>query len=357
MNVWEWVFEFEARARAGGDAARLRLTQAHREAYARRQSDPDRMLALLEEGRALALRLNEPWWVLFYDHWRVEALIYYKDDYREVVDLAVRAVLEARKPAYERHPLRFAVWCNLVAAYLCVDPRGHAGAIRTALDYLGTQVPAEGGDRYLLQARRHWFAYELGDLGAARALALEELALADADPDRQLATHHEVDTHKALCRIAFRAGDWPALDEHAAAGEEKARSVRYRYEVALFLVWRALGARREGREEEARRLFRQGTAQMGRLGQPPDDTYYDAVCLYHELGGQLLAAWRARERHLVQAAGRGQRAAEAECRVKRCRLLRRMELPAEAEAEAARAAARRLRDPSWYLGELERALA
>src|SRR5205823_5605268 len=100
--------------------------------------------------------LSEPWWVLFFDHWKVEALIYYKEDYRAVIDLAVQATLELRKPGFEQYPLRFGVYCNLVAAYLCVDPRGHAGAIREALGYLSGLVSADGSDRYLLQARRHW---------------------------------------------------------------------------------------------------------------------------------------------------------------------------------------------------------
>jgi hypothetical protein len=356
MTVWDWVDEFEEQARARGDAARLRLAQLHPEAYELRQDDPDRMLALLEEGRRLAGRLNEPWWVLFFDHWRVETFIYYKDDYREVIDLAVRATLELRKGVFEHHPLRFAIYCNLVAAYLCVDPRGHTDAIRDALAYLQGQAPAEGGDRYLLQARRHWFAYELGELDLAETLALEELALADADADRYLAAHHEVDTYKALCRISFRREDWSALGQYAAIGEEKARAIGYRYELAMFLVWRALVARRNGLEEEARRLFRQGTAQMSRLGQPPDDSWFDALCTYHERAGQLSAAWRVRERHLAQTQGRGQLAAEAECRLKRCRLLVSMGQPIEEEARAARTAAGRLRDPSWYLAELERVL-
>ena len=354
MTVWDWVDMFEAVARVRGDAERLRLTRFHPEAYNYRQSDPDRMLALLEEGRRLALRLHEPWWVLFFDHWQVEAFIYYKDDYREVVDRAVKVMLQLRQPVLEGHPLRFAVYCNLVAAYLCVDPRGHAAAIREALAYLQQQVPEEGGDRYLLQARRHWFAFELGELDRAGVLALEELAMADTDPDRHLAAHHEVDTYKALCRIAFRKGDWPALAGYAAIGEERARTLGYRFELALFLVWQALGARRDGREEQARRLFRQGTGQMSRLGQPPDDSYYDTLCAYHEQSGQLTAAWRVRERQLARTAGRGQLATEAECRLKRCRLLAQMGQPLDDEVGAARAAIARLREPGWYLAELER---
>src|SRR5947209_12615953 len=154
MTIWEWIHDYEEAARSAGDGERLRLSRLHTEAYSHRQTAPDRMMALLEEGRRLARRLDEPWWVLFFDHWMLETLIYYKDDYRDVIERGIRATLELRKPGFEKYPLRFGIWCNLVAAYLCVDPRGHAPAIREALAYLGTQARGEGGDRYLLQARR-----------------------------------------------------------------------------------------------------------------------------------------------------------------------------------------------------------
>jgi hypothetical protein len=353
MTIWEWVHAFEVEARACGDRERLRLPRLHLEAYSHREADPGRMVALLEEGRRLAQRLGEPWWVLFFEHWQVEALVYYTEDYREVVDRAVRLTLELRKPAHEGHPLRFGVHCNLVAAYLCVDPRGHADSIRAALDYLQTQVPPSGGDRYLLQARRHWFAYELGRLDEAHALALEELALADADPDLDTARHHEVDTYKALCRIAFRQ-ESAALEGYAAAGEERARAIGYRHELALFLLWQAFTARLAGREQEARRLARRGAALMARVGQPPDDSYFDALCAYHEQGGQLDSAWELRERELAECVAKGKRAGECLCRLKRCRLLARLGRPLDDEARGVRAAAARLRAPGWYLGELER---
>src|SRR5258708_6205493 len=121
MPIWDWIHEFEAQARSVGDVQRVRLATIHSEAYDHRQTDPDQMLAILHDGRRLAVALREPWFVLFFDHWITETFIYYKDDYREVIDLAVRATLEIRKPAYDQFPLRFGVYCNLVAAYLCVD--------------------------------------------------------------------------------------------------------------------------------------------------------------------------------------------------------------------------------------------
>jgi hypothetical protein len=293
---------------------------------------------------------------LFYEHWKLETLIYYKDDYREVVDLAVRATLELRKPIFESYPLRFGIWCNLVAAYLCVEPRGYMTAIREALAYLQTQVPSEGGDRYLLQARRHWFAYEIGELEEAHALALEELALADSDPDRFTARHHEVDTYKALCWIAYRRRDWAALAEYACAGEERARPIRYRYELALFLLWQALCARRDGHSEQARRLARQGTAQMARLGQPPGESYYDALASFHEMGENCEEAWQVRQRELETTVGKGQRAYECLVRLKRVRLLRQMGAPLEEEVGAVHESVAKLRAPEWYLEELGRVL-
>src|SRR5262245_19209774 len=315
------------------------------------------MLAVLDEGRARAQQLGEPWWVLFFEHWKLETLIYYKDDYRHVLDLAVKATLELRKPAFEHYPLRFGIYCNLVASYLCVDPRGHAPAIREALAYLREQVSPDGGDRYLVQARRHWFAYEMGELSEAHELALEELAMADADPDRHTARHHEVDTYKALCWIAFHREDWAALADYAATGEARARAIEYRYELALFLLWQALGARREGNEEQARRLCRQGTSQMARLGQPPGESYYDALAAYHEQGENTEAAWEVRGRELETTVGKGQLAYECLVHLKRVRLLVKMGRATVEEAEAVRQAAARLREPGWYLEQLEQALA
>lgn len=352
MTIWEWIHGFEADARRRGDKERLRLSRIHTEAYSHRQSDPERMLATLDEGRRLAEALAEPWWAMFFDHWRLETFIYYKDDYREVIDLAVRLTLELRKPMFEGFPLRFGSWCNLVAAYLCVDPVGHRRAIQEAIDYLRSQGQAEGGDRYLLQARRHWFAYEVGELEEAHRLALEELAMADADPDRHTARHHEVDTYKALCWISYRRKDWPGLAGYAAEGEERSRAINYRYEWALFLLWRSVCARREGRDALAHRLCLEGKNKMGLLKQPPGESYFDALAEYHTLGGDLDAAWLVRQRELETTLGKGQLAYECQVRVKRARLLRRMGQPFEAEERAAREAARLLREPAWYLAKL-----
>jgi len=356
MNVWEWVDEFEGRAQATGDEQRLRLVSLHPEAYSLRHTNPDQMLALCEEGRRLALGLHEPWWSLFYEHWAIETCIYYKDDYRHLLDRVVRATLECRKPIYDQHPLRFNVWCNLVAAYLCIDPRGHAEQVRQALDYLESIMPEEGEEKYLLLARRQWFAWELDDLEGSEVLSQRLLAIADADPDRHLALHHTVGVYAHLCRVAYRRRDWARLGEYAATGEELARRRGARFELALFLLWRALMARQEGREEDARRQQRLAAAQMARLGKAPDDAWFEALAAYHEQGDNMTAALRTRDRQLEVIGDKGQLDSEWKCRLERCRLLVKMGRPVAVEAESARQAAHRLRDTSFALARLDRVL-
>src|SRR4029077_11471628 len=105
-------------------------------------------------------------------------------------------------------------------AYLCIDPRGHAEQVRQALDYLESIMPEEGEEKYLLLARRQWFAWELDDLDGSEALSQKLLAIADADPDRHLALPHTVGVYAHLCRLSHRRRDWARLGEHAATGEE-----------------------------------------------------------------------------------------------------------------------------------------
>lgn len=357
MTIGDWLRDFEEQALLDGDSRRLHLTTLHNVAFSHRQSDPPKMLAVLEEGRRLALTLEEPWWVAFFENWKLETLIYYLNDYREVIDHAVRLTLELRKPIYERFPIRFNVHCNLVAAYLCVDPRGHAGVIREAIAYLQTQVPSDGGQRYLLQARRHWFACELGNLEEAEKLALEELAMADSDPERYTAQHHEIDTYRALCWIAFDRDQFQSLATYAHAGEARARPMNYLSELALFQLWLAVCARRDGRIPEANRLRRQGTALMSRLGQPPGESYFDALAALHEYDADLNGAWMVREQELATIQGKGHLAYECQIRLERVRLLRDLGRSTDDEVRATGEALARLRDPSWYRNRLEGILA
>src|SRR5688572_25435064 len=141
MSVWDWFHEFEREAWLRKDEERLRLLHYYHQGYQLRDRDPDQAFLLFVEARHLAQRLGQPWMALFYDEWRVTALMHFKRDYRNVLDLAVGGALEARKPQYAAYPGRFGVFDNLIAAYLGIDPAGHADAVAQALDYLEKEVP------------------------------------------------------------------------------------------------------------------------------------------------------------------------------------------------------------------------
>src|SRR5205809_5720349 len=114
MSGWDWFDLFEMDALRRGDVERNRLGRFHRQAYEHRETDPDRALALIAEGRRLAEALREPWWALYYDHHRVHALLHFKQDYRDVLELAVRDTVEARKPQYADFPRRIRIYDDLV---------------------------------------------------------------------------------------------------------------------------------------------------------------------------------------------------------------------------------------------------
>jgi hypothetical protein len=356
MSVWEWIDDFAARARSAGDQERLRLTGVLSDAYEYRHTDPDRMLALFAEGRRLAVVLHEPWWILFFDYWYVETLIYYKEDYRTLLDAAVKLTVDVHKPTFAQHPLRLPIYANLIAAYLCVDPHGYADEIRAALDYAFAQDMPHDGVLYLFLFRREWFAWEMGRLAEARADGERILALAEADPERHRALHHLVGAHVCLCRISHRQGDWNALDAWSRGGEELAERRGGRYEKALCVLWKAVWARHAGQIDDARRLCRVGMAQMGRLGKAPDESYFDALCHFHELGGELGEALSVRQRQRAILADRGQLATECLCALQDCRLLAMMGRSLDEAVQVARGKASRLRRPAFYLEKLERIL-
>jgi hypothetical protein len=353
MSEWDWFYTYEFEARTRGERTKVRMAGVHREAYELREDDPQRALALYEEGRRLARALDEPWWALFYDHWRATALLFFLRDFSRVLDLAVQATLEVRKPAYRNFPFRFSVQRNLVSAYLGIDPAGYAAVAEEALRFLESEISREGEDKYLLQGSKAELALEREEWESARRLCLESLGWAAAEDDRGMAEHTSVFDYSMLCEVDWKLGDWQALAEHAAVGEELARRVGHSLELAEFLLWQALLARRAGDEERGRRLCRRAAARVGRLRMPPDVFYHDALCAFHEQGGGVEAALRAREEELGLLRDKGRFAYECRVHVHRCRLRARLGRLTEADLAAARTAAGKLRDPSPHLAELE----
>lgn len=354
MNAPDWFDEYEWNARQAGDRERAMLGAIHRQAYSFRESDPDQALAMLGEGRALAVSLKEPWWSLYYDQQRVHALLHFKQDYREVLELAVRNTLEARKGTYAEFPRKLLIHGDLVGAYLGIDPLGYADAIQQALDYLEAQTPRDGDERYLLLGNQRQFALEQGRLDSAYLCCLRSLDVANRDADPARAKHFLVFTFAALAEIAWRQGDWLALEETVRTGSEMAREVGHQVELAGFWMWHAIVARHYGDERTAETLYQHATRRLARMGMQPDSVYREAECAYHEMAGRVELALAARETEWLGLRDRGRLAAECACLVARAGYLQRLGGVGETDLRLAREAAMRLRKPERALEAIAR---
>ncbi len=354
MSKWSWFHEYEADARVRGDPDRLRLARLHYEGWGWRETDPDQAYALYDQGCQLARRLGEPWWQLFYAHWRLGALLYFKRDYRDVLRPAVEAVLEARKPSYEAFPFRFAIFYDLISAYLGIDAPGYADPIRQALHSLEHDVPRSGEDHFLLEDSKRAFALALEDLDAAEAATLRSMRLADEAGEEHSAAHHSAFNCCGLCTVAFKRGDWERLGENAAAGEQAARRIGYKMQISECQMWSALLALRSGDEARARPLRRQAVARVSRLKRPPSASWFNALAAWALHENDLAAALAVRDREYETIRDRGRLAYESVCHVERCRLLARLGKPLDEELKAGREAAAKLRNPGPELEKLER---
>jgi hypothetical protein len=354
-RLGDWIEATREEFQRRGDEEAVRMTCLYAEGYAYRESDPARALALFTEGRAIAARLGDAWWTLFYDERRAVALLHFKQDYRDVLELAVGCALQLRKPQFAHYPSRFGVHDNLIAAYLGIDPVGYAAPIREALDALRPEVPpGPGGERYLFLARERRFAGECDRLEEVQGFALEMLALADADPDRHRAAHFGESAYLELCRVACRRGDCEGLAANAQAAEEMARRSGNECELAEALAWRALAARQAGDEGRARRFSRAAEARMARLRMPPTRGYFDALGEFYERGGAAAQALQLRDSELAAVGGKGRFADECRAHYERCRLLALVGRLTDADLGAARAAADKLRTPAAYREKLDR---
>jgi hypothetical protein len=349
MGMWDWVDQFHADAMRRGDKERVRLAELHSRAYAFRETDPDQALSIYAEGSQVARVLNEPWWVLFYDDWQVDVLLFYKQDYGAGIDLAVRNVLEVRKPTYAQFPFRFVVHRNLTSAYIGIDPQGHAGDIMQTLDFLEREIPEEGEDKYLISSNRREFYLEIGDFEKSESEAFRMMRMGDEDRgDPSNAVHHSVFNCSDLCLLASKRDDRKSLLQWAEAGELSARRSDLQMQLSEFLIWQAYVARSEGDEERATYLARRATSRAGRLRMPPTPAHFESQCRLHGRGNDLERVLEIRRHELGRITGKGRTIYEVRTWLRICQLLAQLGQPFETEAAGARAAFDRLRESGRY---------
>ncbi len=350
-TIYDWVFDFLRRAQAAGDLDLQRLWTLHRDSWALRETEPDRALSLIEEGRTLAHTLGEAWWVIFFVHRRVSLMLYYTRDYHAALDAAVRAVIEARKPIYDGCPHQLLIHIDLISAYIEVDAVGYRAKIEEALTFLSSQKNLCDDHIFVMQSLRMALELELENWQKAHDEARLYFDLAS---QATLDLNYYVGSAYAnLCSAVYRLNDWAQLKEHAQNGEVYARREDRRALTSTLQMCQALSLQHEGKSDESKRLSRLAAAQMTRLASVPSDDYFEVYAAIREARGQWREALKVRDHELSVLANSGRHSATARCQYERCRLLSEMGKLTRNDIEIARQSMQQLIDPSIMLTKLE----
>jgi hypothetical protein len=354
MNDGHWD-EFVRRTdawRQAGDTARLKLIDLYHEAHRYRETDPEFQYGLLTRARDEARRLEEPWWVLFFEHSLLSTLTADMHDFARAHPLAMEVMLRFNSPAGRTHPHRMGILTNVLYVYLQIDPAGYRDELEQGFSYLDEQI-ARGPvtDRFVLNYRWTEYLVETQQLDAAYQRAQRFLELVDSGVPVD-SIWWQCWVLFLLCPICDALGLVDELTGHAEDLAERSKKgdqlTRTR---AGGCLWFAVARRAAGDEQAASRSFHQGMSCLKNLSSR-DEICADAVARYYELGNDYQAAIGIRNKELAMVTKKGMLHRCCRVQIERCRLLSRAGALTPAEVNEARQAATKMRVPDWYLQKL-----
>lgn len=349
VDLWRWFDGLYWESIRSGDRERARLIEFFYNARTHMETMPNQAVYLLAQARDLAAQLHEPCLKLFYDYWLCEAHLFYLDDQKTGLDLAVRTAVEARKDAYQHCPVRARVFRALVDAYMIRDPIGYADKIVETTVFMEREIPLDEDTYHLLQARRVGLAFAFDRLDEAIQEALRFLAMTEHSDFQQTSAYG------MLCRFTYLKGDLDTAEQYALAGEHSAERSDRKGSQASLLAWRALFAHKRGAVAEAQVLHQLAVNKMNGLGRMPYTAYYEAVSDYFEAAGAPQKALALRDKQLAEAITSTSPHGICETRLSRCKLMRRMNHAGlEDEFRLSQDAAKQLLKPEHFLAKLDK---
>ena len=323
--------DFHWQAVQRGDAPRMQLAVLWEKSVALSYEAPDQKLAIYEQARALAQKLDEPYWVLFFDHWKIEVLLYEKHRPQEALKLAARAAFEVRKPLYDAFLYRPQITLSLTACYLKLDPIGYEKPLREAFDYARQQCA--GHDELKPYFAQQWsrFLEAVADPDAVAA-NWEHLHLAFESGTEHYVLFALVHLCSTLASYDLEAAR-AHIGEFAATGLELCVLEDREREAAMFTMWAAVAARWDGDEARAQSLYARAWKLQKRLSSPHNAVQFAAQIFHHD-AGEIERALKVVEDEIGVNARHELKYLEAKRRLKKLELLR--ELGHETEGEARR---------------------
>ncbi|MCU0497488.1 MAG: hypothetical protein MUF87_09070 [Anaerolineae bacterium] len=319
------------------------------------ETDPDIALSLIEKAYQMAVQANASARDLLYiRHWWLQTLIFDKGDIGQALDMAIRAAVEARKPAYLNFMQRICIHQDVIHAYLGHDPYGYSDLIEQSIDYMQAQTENTTFQcRYCMQGAR-----------AAFETSIERWDRAEVAIDRyiemsQYFSHHLRSAYLHRCDLLKRREAWAELLGVAEAADELCRKDldEYRGSLATALAYQGLAYHHLGDEEKARKLIRSASAHAVRYKNIISSDYYDTMVDYYHLVENLPTAIRIYDRQIKGLEGLGQTYWEARARLLRARLLKEHGKSILKEAPIITELAQKLQRPEAILTQLDQLMA
>lgn len=338
-NVWDW---FNLGYYHTNPEVR-QLPRMFHEAWDRNETDPHECHSLLLTARSIAERVDEPWWVLFFDYWRCILMWARLDDLHSAQKLGIQMTVDAKKPLYQQHPIVPRIYNQLVSIFTYIDPVGYEERIRQLMDYLETEVDIDEDIEYLLLANRANLSFALDNLEESEQWALKSL---DRIAHR---SYYAASAYSKLSLYRYIRKDYKMVAEYVLYGEDEARKAGRKLIICEMLAWRALLAQKNDDFVTAQRYYFQAVTQREKIGTTPTFTYHDIICDYLEREGKSEQALKLRDEQLETLAKSGLIHEYCECHLVRCRLLGRMGELTDEHLNEAKTSAKKLLKPERFL--------
>jgi len=342
-----WIQDFGRKAKNEGDETRCELLDLFHESIRHlNMKDAQRQFDVSEEGRVLARRIGEPWFVLLFAHGKALARAALQD-YRGAINEAVSATALVKEHA--EYPMRFCIFQDLVAAFLAVDAQGYAKEIASILGHMTDELTPGATCYWCFNSCGIFYSLAVDQLDEAERRVMDRLA--DQEIDRTTEKEVRVECFLTLCRLSYRRRDWHCLKKWASAVHEQT-DCREPMKLAETQLWTAISLHINGNQTEARQLCRSAISRAARARKRLSAALYEALSGFHELEGNHDRARRVRRGQLEAIRGRGMPGYECVVQLEICRLTALLGKNAEKELAKAKEFAARLKNPQAYLSRL-----
>jgi hypothetical protein len=351
-NPWQWVYDFQNEARRKGDRLREQLCTLCFEATNYKETDPDKAISRLKQGRGLAEVLNEPLWVMFYDYLLSTVLIWDKRDTAAGLDLAVRVAVSASAPEYRHWPFTPSVHYALLNAYSSYDPLSYRDEILTGATYLDNELNSNCDIWKVLPSLRHSLYCSEENIEAAMHSLDQYFERGQGNSYMLCRAYYR------LCSHHFVTGQYRELMEASEIGVQHAQLRNHCKLVLIKLqIWQAIAAFGDRNVDLSQQYYRNAVTTMRSLGDAIQRDQIGNLAIYYEFTYALDNALAYRNEIVACALVHGSPYHEYAARLGRCRLLKIMGLLTEEEIEATRNVRNQFKHPDRYPRRLEKIIA